>query len=270
MSEFEDKIVKGKKFERMLQLFWENIPGDIDLDVLEDSLRHCAGSLMTKELLRDTCWRIAGNIPRLKDKRAVPPWHVQKLPEWVPVQVVGCRPERNKSGRLGSLFEFRVVGGTPCPRCVFKFWSARQAVKFAKEGFGFSRNVYGRDDPAYPFQAPSQLVNLRAYVLLEPEMCGKELGFEELDWPSAVKNWNKQVLKLRFRTHSREKCPNGFPDEFPCHHCAVGFYSCLAGCHRHDWTVRPCKECGNKEALFDPEIKEKICIDCYDKKRTKR
>jgi hypothetical protein len=115
----------------------ETLPGTIDLQTLEDSLRHVAGTHMTEELLDAVAWRMAGNHLRLKDRRAVPPWHVQKTHEWVPVTIVSCRRQRNAKNNPGAMYGFRIVAGTPAGLLTFNWWSAKYARYLASK-LGFS------------------------------------------------------------------------------------------------------------------------------------
>src|SRR5258708_1107526 len=71
-NEFVNKTPRGKKFDRLVSLFWECLPGNLDVQKLEDSLRDLAGTLMTRELIRDVCWRMVGNLQRLRRNLAVP------------------------------------------------------------------------------------------------------------------------------------------------------------------------------------------------------
>ena len=86
-SDFQDKVAEGERFDIFVDDVAEKLPKSIARDILYESLRHLAGEKLTKELLDETCWRLAGNIPRLTRHRPVTPWNNQHVEEWVPVQV---------------------------------------------------------------------------------------------------------------------------------------------------------------------------------------
>ena len=264
MAEFEGKTPRGDKFDRLVQLVWENLPGRLNRETLYESLRNCAGTLMTKELIRETCWRIAGNLPRLRLERVTPPWHVQRFAEWVPLHILSARPHR-RGKKMGAMFTMRIMAGTPCPFITFKWWSVKRCRYYARNGFGFSKRPGAGGVVKYPYVDPAQLVNLRLYGLVEPELCGKEPGISEPRWPASVRNWNKEIIRRRFRVDQGYSCPQGFPLELACHHCPVGTDRCPAGTHRQLWRRKYCEHCEREGAVFDPEISHTMCTDCYRK-----
>jgi hypothetical protein len=237
------------------------LPGELHRPTLEDSLRHLAGALVTPELLDDTCWRLAGNLTRLRHRKAVPPWHGQQLMEWVPLQVLGCRRVKNARGRLGARLRFRIVAGTPCPRIVDRWWSMTQCRVYAPE-FGFSRPVGRNAQPRHPYGVPEQLVSLRLYGLIEPQLCGVEPAFRVVGWPDSVADWNREVIRRRLRVDPGYTCPRGYPTQFQCHRCPAGYVDCLAATHKHEWRTGPCPECHRPDALFDPDDTGGLCVDC--------
>src|SRR4051812_13715225 len=62
-------VPAGPLFDRLIQLVWECLPGELDQNVLEDSLRHLAGKHPQAATYLETCWRLAGNLPRLALRR---------------------------------------------------------------------------------------------------------------------------------------------------------------------------------------------------------
>lgn len=262
--EFQGRVPKGASFTRLLELVQETLPGTIDLQTLEDSLRHAAGTHMTEELLDAVAWRMAGNHLRLKDRRAVPPWHVQKTHEWVPVTVVSCRRQRNSKNNPGAMYGFRIVAGTPAGLLTFHWWSAKYARYLAsKLGFSIYR---GRNPPRHPFSTLEQLVGLRLDVLLDPALCEGEPGFKDVDVPAAAVEWNKRIIACRLRTVDDFEClMEKSHDELSCHNCPVGFVQCPAATHRHDWVQKACTHCGDAEANFDTDMAGDMCVDCIRK-----
>lgn len=264
--ELGDKLISGAKFTRLVALVREILPGEIWLQTLEDSLRHTLGDLLTQERLAALAWRMAGNIPRLRSRRPVPPWHGQTVLEWAPVQIVAARRERNRRGLLGTAYTFRILAGTACPLVTTGWWSSKQCSYYAK-AFGFSKrgSPNARLPPKYPYVAPEQFVGMRLNVLLDPEFSGKLPGFNTADWPSVFDDYNREQLRLRLRVDPGYECPNGFPLALPCHKCYIGYEHCAAATHRYDWFEQKCGECGKRDALFDKEMSTTLCIDCYVK-----
>lgn len=260
--EFGGKTASKEVFAGVVELFHSLVPDGIQYRVLEDSLRHLAGIKLTRELIDETSWRIAGNVKRLKRRWAVPPWHVQRLPEWVPVQITSCRRVKNKYGKIGALFGFRILAGTPCPRMTFKWWSLRQC-RFLAPDFGFHKPQF-RDvhHVVRPFSAPEQFVLLRCYVLIDPVMSASEPVFSMPAFPGGVRDWNMEVIKKRLRVDLGYVCPRGFPNTFRCHLCPAGYVNCGAATHRHDWVKGLCNGCNNAEAWFDKELSNDLCVDC--------
>lgn len=259
--EFLGKTPQGESFTRLVELVREVLPGEIDFATLEDSLRHLAGTRVDERTLDAMCWRMAGNVKRLKQRRAVPPWHVQRLPEWVPVQVVACKREKSPRGKLGARFVLRILAGTPAGLTAEKFWPLK-FCRYISQEFGFTR-PRGNRVVAFPFTAPEQFVGMRLYVLIMPELCTREPGFDGLGFPAGLSKWNKTTLKCRFRVQEGFRCQmNVLPSELPCHNCPVGFTKCRAGTHRSNWVEKPCPDCGRDDAFFDPESKSEVCVDC--------
>lgn len=260
-AEYDGQTVRGAEFRRLLQIVSEALPQDVDGDALEDSLQHLVGIPLTTQILADTAWRLAGNIQRLQDHRAVPPWHVQRFREWVPMQIHACRRGRNQRGNMGAFFSFRVVGGTPCPLSIYKWWSSAQCYFFCRE-MGFSR--YSKT-AKYPYSAPEQFVNLRLYGLIDPELSGREPMFHRVAFLPRLRKWNVEIIRRRFRVDEGYKCPKGYGPDFDCRHCDAGYQGalkCLGATHRADWERRPCEGCGHSDAFFDPDAGGKHCVDC--------
>lgn len=259
--EFLGKTPRGESFRRLVELVQEVLPGGIEFKTLEDSLRHLAGTRIDERLLDAVCWRMAGNTKRLRQRRAVPPWHVQKLPEWVPAQIVSCRRERTSAGKVGARFVVRILAGTPAGLTAEKFYPLK-FCRYISQEFGFTR-PRGDRHVAFPYAAPEQFVGMRLYVCVEPALSGKEPGFDGLGFPPSLSKWNKTTLKCRFRVQPEFRCQmEVLPADLPCHNCPVGFLKCRAGTHRQDWVERECRECNREDAFFDPESNSELCVDC--------
>lgn len=261
--EFLNTTPRGADFDRLVDLVIEVLDPKLHRQTVADSIQNLAGTPLDDKLIDDTAWRLAGNLKRLRQRRAVPPWHGQKLPEWVPVQVVSCRRSKSKKYQSGATVGFRVMAGTPCPRIVLKWWSLKQC-RFYSTDFGWSKPGGGKSGPPrYPYSAPEQLVGLRCHVLITPDESTTEPGFLVPRFPAEVAAWNSDMIKRRLRSGPTYRCPAGLPDSFPCQKCPRGYTTCKAGTHRLDWVERPCPVCGKQDAYFDPEGAADQCVDCF-------
>lgn len=231
------------------------------MDVLADSIRAEAGRVLDAETLVALAHRLAGNLARLASCRPVPPWHVQRFPEWVPVQVLGCARARGGKGQMGALFRFKVMAGTPCPRVVLQWWSNRRCLYHARD-FGLAVGRARGKTPRLPYEAPEQFATLRLAALIDPALSRAEPAFAEVKFPAgrSIAGWNRTQLRRRLRLGFA--CPEGYPDDFPCHRCHRGYRSCPAGTHRDDYVERPCPLCGLPDAVWDPESPFEGCVDC--------
>lgn len=261
--EFEGKIINGSNFDRLLAVVRDGLSGEANGQALYDSLRHLINQPMTAQVIEETSHRLAGNMPRLRRRRAVSAWHVQRIYEWVPVQIMAARKQRNNRGELGSLLSFKFLAGTPCPLTVLQWWSLRKC-RFIARYLGYSkpppRNA--KYPAKYPFTTPEQLVTLRFLALVDPIRSEKEPVFTSLEYPGSLQAWNRKQIRKRFREDYL--CPEGQPRSFPCHLCIRGYSTCAAGTHRLDYVVKPCSTCGNEQAVWDKELSTKCCVNCYN------
>lgn len=262
LSEFVGKTPTGASFERLVQLVIECLPGDrYHWDTVEDSLRHLAGTFISAEIVATTAWRMAGNYKRLMQRRAVPPWSVQRFTEWVPMQCTGVAYEKRRF-KMGAVCTFRILAGTSCPLFTSRWWSFKQCRSLLAEQFGFSRRMRRRDaELRYPYTEPMQFVTLRAYGLIDPEHCKDQPGFSAISFSPSVDEYNREQLKHRFRKDPGYICPNNYPATLPCHKCPIGFVTCRAACHKNAWVEKHCPGCA-RDNWFDPDSPSTICVDC--------
>jgi hypothetical protein len=249
----------GERWDRLVDVVLEVLPEGVTRPVLEDSLRHLAGRPLTEEVIRAEAWRVAGNVPRMRHRRAVPPWHVQRIPEWVPLQITACRRVRDYRGRLAAAFSARVLAGTPAGLMVLKTWTLK-LCRFYATDFGFGRPGTPTAD-RFPYQAPEQLVNFRLFGLISPVLSEDGPVFDSIGFLAPQRAWNKALIKMRQRVVV-EQCPAGFPPDLACHKCPVGYQRCTMATHRETWVRGRCPKCNDDNAVFDPELKLPHCIDC--------
>lgn len=226
-------------------------------DTIMESLRHLAGRTLTTLDIAETSWRLAGNLSLLQEGLPVRPWSQQRADEWVPLQILGLVPGRDRRGRPGHHFSFRALAGTPCPMTLYTFWGRGACGLIARE-IGFSKPW-----DKFPFHRPSDLVGLRLLAGIEAVRSATYPTFFEVRGPSAFVRWNRDtVLRLRFRVGMA--CPEGFTHA--CSACAVGYRECSAGTHLETYQLRFCDGCGH-EAYFDPERHADHCVECDNRER---
>ena len=228
LAEFTGFAPTGPHFEDFVAALCDGLPR-VDWQVMCDSVRDLAGVLLTEDVLRDTAWRLAGNISRLREGTPVPPWHnTQRGPEWMPAQIVSYQPARNKWGRPGGDFRFRILAGTACPMVIGRFMTKSYCRRMAREA-GYTSQ---RHD--YPLGHISELVNLRAWLKIDPGQCRPGIpGFERSRSSSGLFKWNRAIIKKRFR--QGWVCPYDF--DHHCHQCPVGYQDCPAAVHRETYHV---------------------------------
>lgn len=194
-------------------------------DVVRESVRELAGQTMADNNIVRTCWRLAGNVDWLRKGVEVPPWHVQRYEEWVPVQVLAATRERRRN-RWYSTYRMRVLAGTSCPLQISKSW-VDAFIPILARRLGFSA-PWGK----HPLKSTVELVNLRFYVLCAPSLSRGSPGFEHVACGPGMIKWNRELIKQRRRIDFQ--CPEGFAHH--CYQCPVGYMDCSAATHREtDW-----------------------------------
>lgn len=245
---------------RACQVLSDTAP--VDPAAVAGSLRTLAGVRLSRKLIRETAWRLAGNLPRLTAGESVGPWRGQRAPEWVPAQVLSVTPRRGSAGgRLRYRVAWKILAGTPCPLQAEVSWGLK-TLAYLSPRFGFTRARDGGWSPR-PFADPSLLVSMRAEVLIDPAECKDGPGFKELRFAyQPLKDWNRELHRYRLRAEPGYGCRYRLPASLPCHRCAVGVRDCRAATHPATYTPGPCPGCGRDDALFDPAAPAKACVNC--------
>lgn len=268
--EFENTAPTGDAFDRLVDLVVEVIGDKVYRPAVVDSLRHLAGTHLDARLIDETAWRMAGNVKRLGQRKPVPPWHGQRLAEWAPAQITSCRRARNGRGVMGARLTVRMLAGTACGLHASRWWSLKMC-RFVSADMGWTRQRQGDHVPArFLYSVPEQLVGLRTYVLLTPDLSGREPGFKITAPHPSVRRWNRYVIQARTRSLRGFRCRLKLPDDYPCHKCPIGFENCTAGTHRKDYKTAPCAGCGRNDAWHDPESAADVCVDCEVKNAYRR
>lgn len=226
-------------------------------DTVLESLRHLAGRTLQPLDAIETSWRLAGNLRALRDGLPVRPWSQQRADEWVPLQILGCIPARDRRGRVGHYFRFRVLAGTPCPMMIQTFWN-RGACQLIAQEIGFSKPWH-----QFPFHRPSELMRLRLIAGIEVARSTTAPSFFEVRGSPSIIKWNRDNI-LRLRCRAGMACPEDF--KHPCSACALGYRECPAAVHQETYQLRFCNGCG-QEAYFDPERHALHCVECDNRER---
>jgi len=250
------QTVEGLLVDELVVALAKELPDGIIADVLYETVRQLVPLHLNAELATIWAWRIAGNLPQLKQRQSVRTWTRQHRDEWVPMQVLDVTAARNRYGNFGSLMTFQILAGSPCGMHVQKFWSRTVLFALAKR-MGFSRTEGQR-----PFQHPVEYVNLRLLGMLEAARSEEAPFFHQVDCPSNFLTWNKDIQDRRVKI--KHPCPRGW--QHPCHLCAVGYDQCPAGTHPYTYVMQECNHCGTR-APFNPH--QDYCIQCTEKERLK-
>lgn len=250
--------LRGQELHAFVDQVHRLLPKGTPRDLVFASLRHLAGKTLSDEALEDIAWQFAGNLRRFCNLRPVLPWKGQRSHEWVPVQVVGGDHYRTKrSGKVGMIYTFQVLAGTPCPLEMTQFWS-RNFCRMLSRRLGFTKHRGPR-----PFTNVTEFMNLRMYVLVDPEKCqdGKP-GFSQVheEQPSSVVNYNRQLLQWRQRSTKDFQCPQNYPKRHRCFQCHVGLDVCPAATHERTFVRQECPNC-HRHNWHDPAFL-RMCVDC--------
>lgn len=245
-------MLRGRFLDELVGRVMGLLPNDVLRDPVFESLRYLSGKKLTDTESLAAAWRIAGNVPRLREGLPALPWTVQTEKEWVPLEVISSKPFRDQWNRIGNFFEFRVLAGTPCPMKIQAFWSDALGRAVSRR-LGFSAPW-----DHYPFKSPMEFVRLRCIVSIDPALSQRRPVFRDFheELPASIIIWNRKVLKIRKRIRP---CPHRWTH--PCHKCAVGYENCVGGVHRLNYEKRACLNCG-KVAYFDDDLSTDRCLNC--------
>jgi len=252
------------------------LPSAIPRSAVSQSLFELAGESPSQEMLFNTFWRLAGNLPKLLAGTPSHPWNSQRGKETVPAQIVDLKLTR-RFGELayGVLFQF--LAGSPCPLKSHQYWSPKKISFLATRkdesghGFMFSRNVSSRSKRAakYPYLDARQLVGMRCLTVLDPDLSNDGPDFQEIKFASSFSTHNRELLKKRARVDVGYVCPEGFSITQPCHTCYIGQDKCIASCHSKTYVIDFCRKC-DQQAYFDPEDLNSYCVNCSAELRKKK
>ena len=275
LRDHHDKVVEGDAFEELVDSFCTHLPDTVPREAVYDSVFDLAGERITKLSVWEASWRLAGNLPHLRNGNPVTKWSLQREKEWVPAQIISAKRRRTegRAKKNGWLFTFQVLAGTACPMKIPKFWTDKFCY-FIKNELGFNK----RSQPPksgkpllHIMRHPTEFVNLRMFILLDPELDdkgGRRLfpEFEKVDLSGPMKKWNRTMMKRRDRMEHGYDCPMNFGLDVNCHQCFAGYKTCPAATHRLDYKFAYCNKCSKADTPFDPDLSNEICLHCVEAK----
>lgn len=248
---FLDFTPKGCDFYKFVDSLTNCLPESVPPEAILQSCEGIAGRQLTKTVLSNLAWRMAGNIRRLKNGHPVHEWAGSPKPLWVPVQITKVVRSVSRYGKPGGVFTYRVLAGPPCPKLFDQFWSFNYCRVFAKV-LGFSRY---RDGP-HPLRDVREMSSFRLHVLLKSDT--DELKITEIRVTDTFKKWNRRYLERR--TRIKEPCPKNHPKSLYCYQCFVGQDQCARSVHSETMKKRLCPLC-DKKRYFRLET-SKLCDEC--------
>lgn len=244
-------------FDRFVMDLYSCFPQIIRYDVFYSSVMTSAGKLMTREVIQQLAWRLAGNIKKLKAGIPVPPWTNQKELEWCPITIVKADLGYGYENTFGCFYEYRVLAGSPSGLKFTTFWSKKYA-RFISSDLGFRKTRIGN----FSCSDGRELTRMQLYLLLDPELSkeGRPIAYH-YHVPASMQKHNLEIIKQRFRV---TPCPLGYSlFQLPCISCPIGYEECKAGCHPKNYQSQFCPRCQD-DKWFDPLHSSGICIDCIE------
>lgn len=223
--------------------------------VLELSMLTLLGRSMTFNLAMGTAWRLAGNMPRLKNSVPIDAWTRQAEAETVPVQIIEVRRQRNRWNKQGYELRKRIMAGTPAGELVMRWVSHDYACYLAFQ-IGFSRKI--NKGVVRLYTDAHELTSMRLFVRLDPVFSKDgQLTWRQWGISTPLKRWNQEVMLARQKV--TPPCP--IAARHPCKVCYLGTDACIAGCHPRTYEQRQCVQC-KALAYCDPANKLGWCINC--------
>jgi hypothetical protein len=275
MFDFGHRTCEGEEFDILVDSFAECLPSTVSRSTLFDALRYLAGVKLTPPLIDEVSWRLAGNLPRLKEKSVpIGPWTRQAYKEWVPAEIREADHRRDERDRPGWMMSFRILAGTSCPMLIQQHWS-KKFCAYAAKHIGFtlrtpSPRSAGNDFIHGKFMHPSELVSMRLLLLIDPDLCTTEPDFKEISITPSLLKWNKTQIKFRDRVDAKHRCPKKYPASSYCYRCPVGSDQCRAATHPRTYTFDYCAGCESSKVPFDTAVSEDKCVFCLEKQAMER
>lgn len=271
ITKFLGHKLVGENFHSFVDEIVAGLPGPIIRKTIQDSSMSLLNQTLTADDALMFCWRLAGNIDKLKAGKSVKSWLRQKTQEWVLCEIEHVLYQARYK-KPGHVLSFRVLTGEPVSLEVLQWWSNRKLgfiATFRNEmdhGLGFSRFRVknGERVSDFPYEDPRQYYGLRLFMLAMPQQANKDLTLSTAGYNSSTMAYNREIIRRRVRRLPQYACAYGYPTEQSCHVCPYGADKCPAACHAKTYQIGRCARCKESNVFFDPEERDYIdsCVNC--------
>jgi hypothetical protein len=258
-QEAVEQVLDEDKFEKLVVAAARHLV-NVEPSLVGESLAHLYEQILTQEELLEEAWRLAGNLPRMRNGYAVAPWTRQVTQEWVPLLITEQVPYRNRRHEDGAIVTFKILAGSPCGWTMERFWSTRFGHVVARDiGFTNSRGKH-------PMHSINELVGLRLSGLIEVEKSVGKPFFDVINIPSSMLNYNRRLIKARDRIQF--VCPKKY--EHACRLCPIGYDQCPVAVHPRTYTKIICQSCQKKSWADPKHVELGLCYMCFTQKQLTR
>ena len=252
LSTYVGVVLIGDTFDSFVDDLCLRLPKDIkNKSVIQESVSCLINQELTKPVLFENMWRLAGNQNQLRNGKVCYPWKGQIAKEWMPVQTLSTSRTKTMKGEFAYKLKMRILSGSASPLVIYKICSTKMCSYLASK-IGFSPSWKN-----FPYRDGSELTNMRFLIEIDPKLCrDQKPGFENFDCNDSLTKWNKTLLKAR--AHLEPPCPFSFTHF--CYQCPVGYDKCTAGTHPKTFESKFCNMC-NEDTWHDPEAFD-ACTVC--------
>jgi hypothetical protein len=276
LTDYLGQTLQGDAFFLFVDAVQNALPNGISRITVHNSVKHLLKKELTRWLLVETCWRLAGNINALVGSKPVARWTRQENFEWIPGQICEIQTIK-KHGQLMHEMSIQSLSGSIVPAKLNQLWSLKKTSYLATYrnekglGFGFGRsrvNRRGEQTGRNLFYDVRQFYGLRCYFLLDPKKSQPDPVAIEVGHTAATMNYNRTLIVARDRTIT--SCIKGLPDTQECYHCPYGTDKCVLATHAKTYTIANCS-CCCQSGFFDPAEREysTMCVNCVFTERKK-
>jgi len=261
-GDYVGKRNTGEGFDGLVAGLVRRMPGGVGRQAVSGSMVHLLGQPLESAAAIELAWRLAGNVPLLREGRVVLPATWRTEAHWAVLQVMGVRPfvqnhdDREKRSR-GALVTFQALTGPAAGTSFRKFWRLEMCKFFARHA-GFSAPWRKR-----PYTDEREITYFRLAAWLDPEKHRDDRpGFRHMRVKSGMMAWN--VALIRRRRRDKFDCPRAYGPAVLCHTCPAGQEDCEAATHDRNYTAGVCTRCGQR-SWFDPHAETPhphVCVPC--------
>lgn len=155
------------------------------------------------------------------------------------------------------MITFKILAGLATSLEIEKFWTTKFCFFVGRKLLGFS-GPHG----VHPMLDPREFYSLRLSLLLSREESSNRPGFEHIEVPPSLQEWNKSFIKAR--QLPGRKCPKKLKCQ--CYLCPMGQDQCNLAVHSHTYIFAECTVCQADEAPFDPAVSLQLCVNCIERR----